>query len=68
MPSLAQPYPTSRPLRTDLATRDALDLLELAATLCGAESCVDFELFARSKEKLLGGFLALERHPASRMP
>lgn len=41
------------------------DLLELitialAATLSGAESCVDFELFARSKEPFLREFLALE--------
>jgi predicted transposase YbfD/YdcC len=41
------------------------DLLELvtialAATLCGAESCVDFELFARSKEPFLREFLTLQ--------
>ena len=41
---------------------DLLELLTvaLAATLCGAESCVDFELFARSKEPLLREFLALQ--------
>lgn len=40
---------------------DLLELLTiaLAATLCGAESCVDFELFARSKEPFLREFLAL---------
>jgi predicted transposase YbfD/YdcC len=41
---------------------DLLELLTiaLAASLCGAESCVDFELFARSKEPFLREFLALE--------
>ncbi len=42
--------------------RDFLELLiiALAATLSGAETCVDFELFARSKEDFLREFLALE--------
>lgn len=41
---------------------DLLELLTIAllATLSGAESCVDFELFARSKENFLREFLTLE--------
>jgi len=49
--------------RTGNAQRhDFLELLvvALAATLSGAESCVDFELFARSKQEFLREFLALE--------
>ncbi len=49
--------------RTGNAQRhDFLELLiiALAATLSGAETCVDFELFARSKEDFLREFLALE--------
>jgi len=41
---------------------DFLELLTIAllATLSGAESCVDFELFTRSKERFLREFLALD--------
>ncbi len=41
---------------------DLLEMLTiaLAATLSGAESCVDFALFGRSKEALLREFLTLE--------
>lgn len=49
--------------RTGNAQRhDFLELLIIAllATLSGAESCVDFELFARSKEDFLREFLALD--------
>jgi predicted transposase YbfD/YdcC len=49
--------------RTGNAQRhDFLELLIIAllATLSGAESCVDFELFARSKEGFLREFLALD--------
>jgi len=35
-------------------------LIALAATLCGAESCVDMALFGRAKEPLLRRFLRLE--------
>ena len=34
-------------------------LIALAATLCGAESCVDMALFGRAKEPFLRRFLAL---------
>lgn len=33
--------------------------IALAATLCGAETCVDFALFGRSKERILRKFLEL---------
>lgn len=49
--------------RTGNAQRhDFLELLIIArlATLSGAESCVDFEVFARSKEGFLREFLALD--------
>lgn len=49
--------------RTGNARRhDFLELLLIAltATLCGAESCVDFEDFARAKEPFLRDFLTLE--------
>jgi predicted transposase YbfD/YdcC len=49
--------------RTGNAQRhDFLELLIIAllATLSGAESCVDFELFARAKEDFLREFLMLE--------
>jgi hypothetical protein len=41
---------------------DLFELLTiaLAATLSGAERCVDFELFARSKEAFLREFLNLD--------
>src|SRR4051812_23573568 len=50
------------PRRGNARRHDLLELLTiaLAATLCGAESCVDFELFARSKEEFLREFLTLE--------
>jgi hypothetical protein len=35
-------------------------LIALAATLCGAESCVDMALFGRAKEPLLRRFVRLE--------
>ena len=35
-------------------------LIALAATLCGAESCVDMALFGRAKEPFLRRFLRLE--------
>jgi hypothetical protein len=49
--------------RTGNAQRhDFLELLIIAllATLSGAESCVDFELFARSKEDFLREFVVLD--------
>lgn len=50
------------PRRGNARRHDLLELLTIAlsATLCGAESCVDFELFARSKEEFLREFLTLE--------
>jgi hypothetical protein len=50
------------PRRGNAQRHDLLELLTiaLAATLCGAESCVDFELFSRSKEPFLREFLTLE--------
>src|SRR3954469_25771496 len=50
------------PRQGNARRHDLLELLTiaLAATLCGAESCVDFELFARSKEEFLREFLTLE--------
>ncbi len=47
------------PRRGNPQRHDLLELLAIAsiATLGGAESCVDFELFARSKEPLLREFL-----------
>lgn len=50
------------PRRGNAQRHDLLELLtiSLAATLCGGESCVDFELFARSKEPFLREFLTLE--------
>lgn len=50
------------PRRGNARRHDLLELLTiaLAATLCGAESCVDFELFARSKEEFLREFLTLD--------
>jgi predicted transposase YbfD/YdcC len=52
----------SDPRHGNAQRHDLLELLTiaLAATLCGAESCVDFELFARSKEQFLREFLLLE--------
>lgn len=49
------------PRRGNARRHDLLELLTiaLAASLCGAESCVDFELFARSKEPFLREFLVL---------
>jgi hypothetical protein len=43
------------PRRGNARRHDLLELLTIAlsATLCGAASCVDFELFARSKEEFL---------------
>lgn len=49
--------------RTGIAQRrDFLELftIDLLATVSGAENCVDFELFARSKEDFLREFLTLE--------
>ena len=50
------------PRRGNARRHDLLELLTIAlsATLCGAASCVDFELFARSKEEFLREFLSLE--------
>ena len=49
------------PRRGNARRHDLLELLTIAlsATLCGAASCVDFELFARSKEEFLREFLSL---------
>ncbi len=41
-------------------------MIALATGLCGTESCIDFELFACSKEPLLREFLVLERRIPSR--
>jgi predicted transposase YbfD/YdcC len=48
--------------RADNARHDLLEVLfiALAATLCGAESCLDMADFGRSKEGLLRSFLRLE--------
>lgn len=48
--------------RADNARHDLLEVLfiALAATLCGAESCLDMADFGRSKEGLLRPFLRLE--------
>jgi predicted transposase YbfD/YdcC len=48
--------------RADNARHDLLEVLfiALAATLCGAESCLDMADFGRSKEELLRLFLRLE--------
>lgn len=50
------------PRRGNARRHDLLELLTIAlsATLCGAASCVDFELCARSKEEFLREFLSLE--------
>lgn len=50
------------PRRGNAQRHDLLELVTIAlsATLCGAESCVDFELFARSKEAFLREFLTLD--------
>lgn len=39
--------------------------IALAATLCGAQSCVDMALFARSKEAFLREIVAMEHGPPS---
>jgi predicted transposase YbfD/YdcC len=39
--------------------------IALAATLCGAQSCVDMALFARSKEGFLREIVAMEHGPPS---
>jgi hypothetical protein len=52
--------------RTGNAQRHALlDMLviALAASVCGAESCVDFAEFAEDREVLLREFLSLENGP-----
>jgi len=52
--------------RTGNAQRHALlDMLviALAASVCGAESCVDFADFAEEREVLLREFLSLENGP-----
>lgn len=54
--------------RTGNATRhDLIEVVTIAlvASVCGAESCVDFADFARDREALLRGFLALEHGPPS---
>ena len=50
--------------RSGNAQRHELDeivMIALLATLCGAETCIDMALFARSKEALLRRFLAVSR-------
>ena len=53
--------------RTDNALHDLTEILFIAllATLCGATSCCDMALFARSKEALLRTILVLEHGPPS---
>ena len=54
--------------RTGNATRhDLIEVVTIAlvASVCGAESCVDFADFARDREALLRGLLALEHGPPS---
>jgi hypothetical protein len=40
--------------------RERSSLKSTSSTLCGADSCVDFELFGRAKEDVLREFLVLE--------
>ena len=54
---LVDPRPGSNAQRHDLLE---ILLIALAATLCGAEGCVDMALFGRAKEPLLRRFLRLE--------
>lgn len=50
------------PRRGNAQRHDLLDLLTIAlvASICGAESCVDFAEFAEDREQLLREFLSLE--------
>lgn len=50
------------PRRGNARRHDLLDILTIAlvASVCGAESCVDFAEFARDREPLLREFLRLE--------
>ncbi len=50
------------PRRGNAQRHDLLDILTIAlvASVCGAESCVDFAEFAEDRERLLREFLALE--------
>lgn len=54
---LVDPRPGSNAQRHDLLE---ILLIALAATLCGAEGCVDMALFGRAKEPFLRRFLRLE--------
>ena len=50
------------PRRGNAQRHDLLDILAIAlvASICGAESCVDFAEFAEDREPLLREFLSLE--------
>lgn len=55
------------PRRGNAQRHDLLDILTIAvvASVCGAESCVDFAEFAEDRELLLREFLRLENGPPS---
>ncbi len=68
MPSLIAIFrEVSDPLRGNARGHDLLDILSVAlvASVCGAESCVDFAEFAEDREPLLREFPRLENRLAS---